>query len=105
MKTHQQIDKRSLALARAIVAKIDADPHCIGLQKARSVCERWYKMNHQTAAKEWLDILQKPWNEIKTILLDESEKGRRLRQNSPFCGILRNKERWDIYRKYRKYET
>ena len=43
-------------------------------------------------------ILERPWAEIRSILLDDSEEGRRLRQNDPFCGVLTPAERWDIYR-------
>jgi hypothetical protein len=32
-------------------------------------------------------------------LLDPSERGVQLRQNSPFCGILTAQERWAFYRK------
>lgn len=39
MKDHDAIDRRSLAMARRIVAKIDADPG--GLDHARAVCARW----------------------------------------------------------------
>ena len=38
MRTHQQIDERSVALARAIVEKIDRDPARHGLEKARATC-------------------------------------------------------------------
>jgi hypothetical protein len=40
MKDHQAIDRRSLAMARRIVAKIDADPSREGLEHARRVCAR-----------------------------------------------------------------
>jgi len=43
-------------------------------------------------------ILQRPWPEIRNILLNESEEGTRLRQSDPFCGILTPAERWEIYR-------
>ncbi len=105
MKTHQAIEKRSLAIARATAAKIDADANRTGLQKARSVCRRWYAMHRQPAVSEWLKVLKKPWREVRSVLLDESEAGTRMRQNSPFCGILTNRERWRIYRQSRQYDT
>ena len=100
MRTHQQIDKRSLRMARGIVAKIDQDPARAGLAKARSVCQRWYDQRPSPAIKEWLDILQQPWEQIREVLLDESENGKRLRQSDPFCGILTPRERWEIYREF-----
>jgi hypothetical protein len=98
MKTHEQIDERSLAMARAIVNKIDRDPARTGLEKARATCRRWFQQQPAPAIGEWLDILERPWEEIRAVLLEESEHGQRLRQSDPFCGILTPQERWLIYR-------
>jgi hypothetical protein len=98
MRTHQEIDARSLHMAKAIVEKIDADPTRRGLEKARATCRRWFRERPSPALGEWQQLLQRPWSEIRTILLDESETGARLRQNDPFCGILTPQERWAIYR-------
>jgi hypothetical protein len=98
MRTHQQIDQRSLEMARAIVAKIDGDPHRDGLQHAKDVCRRWVEKGN-IPAREWLPLLEQSWEHVREILLDESEEGRRLRQNDPFCGILTPRERWAIYGK------
>lgn len=100
MKTHQGIDRRSLALARAVVAIIDRDRERRGLRKARENCERWYRESHSTAIGEWLEILKRDWPHVRELLLDESEEGRRLRQNNPFCGVLSPRQRWDIYRSF-----
>lgn len=97
METHQDIDRRSLEMARQIVAKIDADPQRAGLERARQVCRRWVEKGN-VPAREWLTLLDRPWEQVRSILLDESEEGQRLRQNDPFCGILTPAERWAIYR-------
>jgi hypothetical protein len=97
MRTHQDIDRRSLEMVRRIVAKIDADPERRGLDHAKQVCQRWVTQGI-VSAREWLTILEKPWDEIRTILLDETDEGQRLRQTDPFCGILTASERWQIYR-------
>lgn len=102
MKTHEQIEERSLALARAIVSRIDADPGRAGLDKARATCRRWLEERPLPVLREWLEILDRPWEEIRAVLLDPSEEGRRLRQSDPFCGILTPGERWAIYRAYRE---
>jgi len=98
MKTHPQIDERSLALAKAIVKKIEGDPARQGLEKARATCRRWFRQRPAPAVREWLEILDRPWEEIRAVLLDETEEGQRLRQSDPFCGILTAHERWAIYR-------
>lgn len=101
VRTHQEIDRRSLAMVRRIVAKIDADPERRGLAHAKDVCERWVRQGI-VSAREWLTLLDKPWDEVRAILLDESDEGQRLRQTDPFCGILTPAERWQIYREARE---
>ena len=98
--THQQIDRRSLALARRIVEKIDADAGGEGLASATETCARWLSRSNSPVHQEWCDILARPWEEVRRVLLDESEEGTRLRQNSPFCGVLTAQERWQIYRSF-----
>jgi len=69
MRTHQEIDRRSLEMVRRIVAKIDADPERRGLAHAKSVCNRWVAQGI-VSAREWLSLLEKPWEEIRAILLE-----------------------------------
>jgi hypothetical protein len=104
MKDHQAIDRRSLEMARQIVAKIDADPQREGLEHAKRVCARWVERGN-VPAREWIAILQRPWPDIRGILLEDSEESRRLRQNDPFCGILTPAERWEIYREAQRREA
>jgi len=100
--THDLIDKRSLVMAQAIVALIDADPQRRGLGRARATCSRWLQQyGPDPNVGEWQAILQRPWGEIRSVLLDKSEEGKRLRQNSPFAGVLPPRQRWDIYREFR----
>jgi len=91
-------------MARQIVAKIDADPRREGLEHAKRVCTRWVERGN-VPAREWIAILQRPWAEIRRILLDDSEESQRLRQNDPFCGILSPAERWEIYREAQRREA
>jgi hypothetical protein len=100
MRTHQQIDRRSLAMVKRIVEKIDADPERRGLAHAKSVCDRWIAQGI-ASAREWQHLLERPWDEVRAILLDESDEGQRLRQTDPFVGILSPQERWAIYREHR----
>lgn len=102
MSTHQEIDERSLELSRAIVRKIDQDPNRDGLLRARRNCERWLTQNDSRAIRECRSILEKPWEDVRAVLLDESEEGKRLRQSNPFCGVLSPRERWAIYREFRE---
>ena len=105
MKTHAEIDRRSLALAQAIAAKIDADPERRGLQRARQTCARWFAQDSLPAIAEWMEILGDDWDRVCAVLLDEGETGQRLRQSNPFCGVLSPQERWAIYRRFSRDRT
>ncbi len=100
MKTHQDIDLRSLLLAKAIVEKIETGSDSNSQEKAIENCQRWLTKSPSPAVFEWLKILKRPWPEIKKVLLDESEEGKRLRQSNPFCGILTPQARWRIYKNF-----
>ena len=100
MKSHQDIDRRSLHLAREIVGRIDRDPQRRGLARAIAVCSRWEREVPQQAVAEWRELLNRDWQEIRSVLLSEGEDGQRLRQSSPFCGILSPRERWRIYKEH-----
>ena len=91
MPSHQEIDQRSLALARAVAAKIDEEPFLLEAVK------EWACKQDAPAYREWMGYLEKPWEDIRKILLDSSEDGVRLRQSSPFVGVLSPQERWKFF--------
>jgi hypothetical protein len=96
---HTRIEERSIALHREIAGRIRSNPALI--QVARRNLERWVEKNGETPVlNEWKDILNRPPDQIIETLVSIDEKGRRLRQSSPFCGILTSQERWKIYESY-----
>lgn len=108
MKSHTQIDERALELAKRIVACIDSDPTRAGLEKARATCARWHRILPEFERRnvdEWAAILEQPWSGIRKTLLDPGEEGKRLRQSSPFCGVISNDERWRIMREFRDRDS
>lgn len=98
MKTHEQIDRRSLKLAQAVVDKLEATDASLGIERARAVNRRWAGRTPSRLHSDWTAILQGDWPAIRAVLLDPSERGVQLRQNSPFCGVLAPQERWAIFR-------
>lgn len=92
MKTHQEIDARSLKLAQAVAEKIDLNPSL--LQSVRD----WAAQQESVGVKEWRPILEKAWPLVRKQLLAQDEEGCRLRQSSPFVGVLTPQERWAVYR-------
>jgi hypothetical protein len=97
---HPSIDRRGLDLARAIVEKLERGDRAAGVAKARAVNQRWRDMGSSALHDAWADILQGDWESIKSILLADNERGRELRQNNPFCGILTPEERLAIFHEH-----
>jgi len=51
------------------------------------------------AYREWLDLIEQHiFKEVLSLLVDPSEEGNRLRQSTPFAGILSKAEREAITR-------
>ena len=93
---HQLNDRRRLFTHRAIAAKIDANPML--LDKASANLERWriHSFNGALppALLEWRDMLSAlPWPAIRRVLTLDCEESNRLRQSTPFTGILTQAER------------
>ena len=89
MNPHGTIDARSLAMDRLIAQRLRLDPSLLG--KAREVLQRWLQScdgSVRPALKEWQGILDGPFALILETLESDDEKSVRLRQSSPFCGIL-----------------
>ena len=101
-KTHEWLDQRSLALDRAISEMIRAKPEL--LDRAKSTLNRWIKLREPDVPRallEWQDILNRSsLDEVLIFITQDSEKARRLRQSSPFCGILPQDVRLAIFKEY-----
>ena len=102
MRTHEWIDQRSLAFDRVIAEKLRADPSLLG--RAQKTLELWLQQRRSAAPLvlvEWREILVDwPLDRILDLLTSADENARRLRQSSPFCGILTPEERLAILKEY-----
>jgi hypothetical protein len=100
--SHRLLEARSLAMHALIARKIERDPEL--LQIARRNVERW-STKRQADVPNWLDewreLLNQPWQNVAALMTEPSENAARLRQSSPFAGILTNQERWRIYEAFR----
>ena len=91
------IDARSLAMDRLIAERLRNDPAV--LAKARAVLHKWLgscDASVRPALEEWRAILEGPLSGVLATLEGENEESTRLRQSSPFCGILTPAERMAI---------
>ena len=103
--SHDVVDQCSLALDRAVAARLRANPAL--LEQARGNLRRLLARNGDAPGlrrcyEEWLEILDgRPLEKILELLNAEDEEARRLRQNSPFAGVLSPAEVWAIKRRFR----
>ena len=101
-RTHEWIDQRSLALDRAIAQRLRAQPDL--LERAKTTLERWIEQREPSVPRvllEWREILDDwPLEGILEFLSSAEERARRLRQSSPFCGILSPEERLAVFKDY-----
>jgi len=97
---HRRLDERSLALHQLVARKLLGDPFL--LDKARANVRRWQESHGSPslALAEWEQILAGPADEIARLLVEQSERATRLRQSTPFTGILTEPERLAIYESY-----
>jgi hypothetical protein len=99
MRSHEWIDERSLALHQAVAAKLETQPEL--LEIARGNLGRWLAVHPAPALLEWkvlLDTLQLA--DVLALLRSPDERAARLRQSSPFAGVLTLAERQAILDKY-----
>ncbi len=95
MRSHEWIDRRSLALHQAVAAKLAADPTL--LEVARGNLRRWLQARPVSALREWSDLLERlSVHDVIAILRSPDETATRLRQSSPFAGVLSREERQRI---------
>src|SRR5688572_25778773 len=100
--SHRLLEARSLAMHAVIAQKIERDPQLLDVP--RNNLKRWRaRWDEQLPAwhEEWTGIMQRPWSEIAAIITEPSEEGARLRQSSPFPGVLTAAERRRIYEAFR----
>jgi hypothetical protein len=97
---HEVLDEISLELGRRVAARLREEPGV--LQVARDNLARWLKVNADSPAlvrcyREWQRLIQhRPLEDICRILDTDGEENRRLRQNSPFAGVLTPWEVWSV---------
>lgn len=105
---HEVLDAISLELARRVAARVEANPDLV--ETARRNLERWKERNADSPSllrcyREWEVILDQPVAIVCAVLCARTDEGQRLRQNSPFAGVLSPREVWEIKREFRSREA
>lgn len=85
-----------------IAGKLARNPELLGF--ARDNLKRWGKRwgrDRPVWHNEWQAILKRPWREVAALITDLSPLATRLRQSSPFAGVLTREERKRIHDAFR----
>ena len=99
VRSHEWIDRRSLALHEAVAAKLAADPRLLAVAHAN--LNRWLSRSPRAALIEWRHLLDEaPLAHVLALLRSSGDAATRLRQSSPFAGVLTPEERQAILERY-----
>ena len=99
---HRIIEARSLVMHCLVAQKIAVKPTL--LKQVKKTLEIWrsrYRDDMPRALDEWHAVLQRPWPEIAHFITDSGERATRLRQSTPFAGVLTTDERERVYAAFR----
>ncbi|MBI2388380.1 MAG: hypothetical protein HYV09_02075 [Deltaproteobacteria bacterium] len=102
MDPHQLAEARSLAYHRAVADLLARD--ATALTRAQRRVDGWVQTGevHPEYAAAWRDILSRPVDDIRRILLMDDERMRTLRSVTPFAGAIDPRTRWKIWRSVRE---
>ena len=96
MRTHQEIDARSLEMHRLVAAKMRREPEL--LDRVRRTLARWRHPGNPSRSEpylaEWDRLAASGLEPLLATAVEDSERATALRQCSPFAGILSPAERF-----------
>jgi hypothetical protein len=102
MRTHQEIDRRSLALHRLVAERVMRDPALF--EKTRLTLARWRQtvcVASQPYLEEWERLMNQGVDACLSVAVEDSQRVAALRQSSPFSGVLINRERFAFLKQWR----
>jgi hypothetical protein len=96
---HDRPERRSLAYHRALARRLRRPM----LDEALHLTWKWRDQGRidPRYAEQWEEVLQRPVSEVRQIISADDSRGRDLRQNSPFAGLLSEPERRRILEEVR----
>jgi hypothetical protein len=101
---HRRLEEQSLALHREIARRLRQNPDLLARVRERlskDINSDRFSISLIDAMQEWFDFLNtSSVEQILEFLVDEGENARRLRQSTPFAGILTQEERRRILEKH-----
>jgi hypothetical protein len=101
---HQIIDERSHEMHQVIAEVLQRDPAALAAVVdwiQRRLSDPNYSVHAKDGLATWLEVIQKQGLPgVLAILDDWSEKGCRMRHNSPFAILMPQDKRWEILKRY-----
>jgi hypothetical protein len=94
---HRTAELRSLALHRAIAARLRDDPTIVARARERLRTGR----SAPEYRDAWLALLTRSVEEVAEALTRDDEQMRALRQATPFTFVIDPRERWKLWRTVR----
>jgi hypothetical protein len=97
---HVRREEQSLEMHRRIAGRLMSNPHAV-LGKAFANLDSWSRQHAGGASEavllEWRTLLESSSvAEIAGFLVSADERAVRMRQSSPFAGVLSPREVWEI---------
>ncbi len=97
---HRRREIQSLELHRRIARRLEEDTAAV-IQKARGNLQRWLSMRPDDGLsvtwREWESLLgEMSPGELGAFLISDSQRAVRLRQSSPFAGVIPAQDVWEI---------
>ena len=99
---HEQLTRRSLAYHRLVAERVRRDPSLLKVASINLL--RWRAASGTRAPSylaEWETILAQGLDYALMVATRDNDESDRLRQSTPFAGVLSPKERWEFLRSWK----
>lgn len=98
---HRLAELRSLAIHRAVAARVRAEPQLLEVVERRVLLWGSQGLLAPYYRDRWLALLHGPREELLRVLESDDEDARALRQATPFTGVVSARERHAIWKRVR----
>lgn len=95
---HQRLSRRSLDFHRLIADRVRKQPALMEIAWANLAHWRRTSPTRASYLAEWEGILARGMQHALSIATEQSENADRLRQSTPFAGLISPRERWEFLR-------
>ena len=87
MNAHDIAERSRLLHHKEYAARIDQDRGILNIA-SRNLRDILQTNGGTAGDREWIELLKRPWPEVRIKMLNDDASGRLLRSNSPFSKII-----------------